>query len=99
MPSDKWPLSATLLYRTLVSSVLERGYAKAYRYAARDLASASVLAPRLAPDGGIVSHAEFHATLKAKHGRKYAFWQLVEELGPASGEFWTLKPVPGIGRF
>ena len=43
--SGKWPVSATLLYRALVSSVLERGYAKAYRYAARDLGSASMLAP------------------------------------------------------
>ena len=77
--SGKWPVSATLLYRALVSSVLERGYAKAYRYAARDLWSASMLAPRLAPDGGIPSHAEFYATLKARHGRKYAFWQLADE--------------------
>lgn len=77
--TEKWPVSATLLYRALVLSVLERGYAKAYRYAARDLASASMLAPRLAPDGGITSHAEFYATIRARHGRKYAFWQIVEE--------------------
>jgi hypothetical protein len=77
--TEKWPDSASLLYRALVLSVLERGYAKAYRYAARDLASASMLAPRLAPDGGLTSHAEFCATLKSRHGRKYAFWQLVDE--------------------
>jgi hypothetical protein len=77
--TTKWPVSATLIYRALVSSVLERGYAKAYRYAARDLESASILAPKLAPDAGIPSHAEFYAMLKARHGRKYAFWQLVNE--------------------
>jgi hypothetical protein len=76
---DKWPVSATLLYRTLVRSVLERGYSKAYGYAARDLASASSLGSRLPADSGITSDAEFYAELKARHGRKYAFWQLVEE--------------------
>ena len=76
--AGKWPVSATLLYRTLVLSILERGYSKAYQYAARDLASASVLADRLPADSGIPDHASFHAELKAKHGRKYGFWQIVE---------------------
>jgi len=76
--SEKWPVSATLLYRTLVLSVLERGYAKAYQYASRDLASASNLASRLPANSGIPTHAAFHAELKAKHGRKYGFWQIVE---------------------
>lgn len=77
--SEKWPVSATLLYRALVLSVLERGYAKAYQYAARDLASASMLAGRLPSDSGIPTHAAFHAELKAKHGRKYGFWHIVED--------------------
>jgi hypothetical protein len=76
--AEKWPISATLLYRTLVLSVLERGYSKAYPYAARDLASASILASRLSADSGIPDHAAFHAELKAKHRRKYGFWQIVE---------------------
>ncbi len=86
---EKWPVSATLLYRGLVRSVLERGYSKAYRYAARDLASATMLAPRLAPDGAIPVHAEFYAMLKAKHGRKYGFWQLVDEQRLPSDAFRT----------
>ncbi len=76
--AEKWPVSATLLYRTLVLSVLERGYSKAYPYAARDLASASILANRLKSDSGISDHTTFQAQLKAKHRRKYGFWQLVE---------------------
>ena len=87
--TGKWPVSATLLYRALVLSVLERGYARAYGYAARDLASASMLAPRLASDSSVTSHAEFCATLKARHGRKYSFCQLVDEQGPASDAFRT----------
>ena len=86
---EKWPVSATLLYRALVRSVLERGYSKAYHYAARDLASATMLAPRLAPDGGIPGHAEFYAMLKARHGRKYGFWQLLDEQRLPSDAFRT----------
>jgi hypothetical protein len=76
--AEKWPVSATLLYRALVLSVLERGYSKAYPYAARDLASVSILGSRLPPESGIPDHATFHAELKAKHGRKRGFWQIVE---------------------
>jgi len=43
------------------------------------LAAASLLGSRLPADSVITSHAEFHAELKARHGRKYAFWQLVDE--------------------
>jgi hypothetical protein len=76
--AEKWPISATLLYRALIRSVLVRGYSKAYGYAARDLASALKLGSRLPADRGIASHAEFHAELKARHGRKYGFWQIVD---------------------
>jgi hypothetical protein len=31
--AEKWPISATLLYRALVLSVLERGFSKAYPFA------------------------------------------------------------------
>jgi hypothetical protein len=53
--AEKWPISATLLYRALVRSVLVRGYSKAYGYAARDLASASMLGSRLPADSGVTS--------------------------------------------
>jgi len=45
---------------------------------ARDLASAAILGSRLTADSGIPGHDAFHAKLKAKHGRKYGFWQIVE---------------------
>jgi len=62
--------------------VLERGYSKAYGYAARDLTSALMLGSRLPADSGIPSHAEFYVTLKARHGRKYSFWQIVDGQRP-----------------
>ena len=74
---DKWPVSATLLYRALVLSVLERGFSKAYKYAARDLSTVLALGSRLPADCAIPDHAAFYAGLKAKHGRKYGFWNIV----------------------
>lgn len=74
--AGKWPAAATLLYRALVLSVLERGFSKGYKYAARDLTNAASVASRLPTDSGIADHDAFVASLKAKHGRKYGFWTL-----------------------
>jgi hypothetical protein len=74
--ADKWPAAATLLYRAMVLSVLERGFSKGYKYAARDLENAASVAGRLPTDSSIPDHDAFVAGLKAKHGRKYGFWTL-----------------------
>jgi hypothetical protein len=74
--ADKWPGAATLLYRAMALSVLERGFSKGYKYAARDLKNAASAASRLPADNGIPDHDAFIANLKAKHGRKYGFWTL-----------------------
>jgi hypothetical protein len=74
--ADKWPAAATLLYRAMVLSVLERGFSKGYKYAARDLGSAASVAKRLPAESDIPDHAAFVAGLKAKHGRKYGFWTI-----------------------
>lgn len=84
--ADKWPVSATLLYRALVLSVLDRGFSKAYKYAARDLSTAHRLGGRVPADGGIPDHAAFHASLKATHGRKYGFWNIVANEHRDGGE-------------
>jgi hypothetical protein len=74
---EKWPISATLLYRAHVLSVLDGGLARVYENAARDLSSALVLAKRLPPDSGIPDHAAFVASLGSKYGRLYGFWNIV----------------------
>ena len=79
---DKFPEAASLLYRRLVQSVLDRGSSKQYPYAARDLKACADLAPRLPSPGTIESHAHFLARLRNSHGRKYGFWGLME---PESG--------------
>ena len=78
---EKFPEAASLLYRRLVESVLERGSSKQYQYAARDLLSCARLAPHLPVPGSIESQAEFVARLQKAHGRKYGFWGLIEPKG------------------
>ncbi len=78
---EKFPEAASLLYRRLIESVLERGSSKQYQYAARDLLSCVRLAPHLPVPGSIESHAAFVARLQKVHGRKYGFWGLIEQKG------------------
>ena len=78
---EKFPEAASLLYRRLIESVLERGSSKQYQYAARDLLSCVRLAPNLPVPGSIESHAAFVARLQKVHGRKYGFWGLIEAKG------------------
>lgn len=78
---EKFPEAASLLYRRLVESVLERGSSKQYQYAARDLLSCARLAPHLPVPGSIESHAAFVARLQKAHVRKYGFWGLIEPKG------------------
>jgi hypothetical protein len=75
---EKFPEAASLLYRRLIESVLERGSSKQYQYAARDLLSCVRLAPHLPVPGSIENHAAFVARLRKAHGRKYGFWGLIE---------------------
>jgi hypothetical protein len=77
---EKFPEAASLLYRRMVESVLDRGSSKQYPYAARDLQSCARLASRLlAPE--IETHATFVAQLQKAHRRKYGFWGLMEPKG------------------
>ena len=77
----KFPEAASLLYRRMVESVLDRGSSKQYPYAARDLKSCTDLAPRLPSPASIESHEDFLARLRSSHGRKYGFWGLMEPRG------------------
>jgi len=78
---EKFPEAASLLYRRLIESVLERGSSKQYQYAARDLLSSARLAPHLPVPGSIEGQADFVARLRKAHGRKYGFWGLIEPKG------------------
>lgn len=83
VPHD--PGAATLLYRLLVSGVLDRGTSKYYPYAARDFAAAGNLADAISGDGSLPSHDLWAAGLRQHHGRKSGFWSLVGNGNSTSG--------------
>jgi hypothetical protein len=72
------PGAASLLYRRLVSSVVDRAASKYYPYAVRDFHAAAKLADAIEGDASVASHSEWHAELRRLHGRKIGFWNLVE---------------------
>lgn len=68
----------SLVYRALLTAILERGYNKAYGHGARYLKRLRELALKAAEAQRLVpSHAEFEATLRNQHGRKTSFWSQV----------------------
>ena len=71
------PRGETVVYRALLKGILDRAYARAYGHAARywarlgDIAGSGV---GLLP---LPSHEDFEAEIRARHGRKSAFWAYV----------------------
>ena len=78
---EKFPEAASLLYRRMIESVLDRGSSKQYQYAVSDFQSCARLATRLPAPLSVESHAEFVARLQKAHGRKYGFWGLIDQRG------------------
>ena len=71
-------LGATACYRALLLGILTRAYAKAYGHGARYLAKLRQLATEVPDPHPLERHESFEAALKAKHGRKVAFWNQVK---------------------
>jgi uncharacterized protein DUF6880 len=72
------PRAETVIYRALLKDLLDRAYARAYGHAARYWSRLRDIAanhPNLLP---LQSHAEFEAEIRARHGRKSAFWAHVD---------------------
>jgi hypothetical protein len=68
------PRSETVVYRALLKAILDRAYARAYGHAARYWTRLREIAdsgPSLLP---LPSHEDFEAEIRARHGRKTAFW-------------------------
>lgn len=68
------PLVASLIYRVLLSSILDRGYSKAYTYAARYLKKLDALSLKTVNWQSNTTHKQFRSGLSEKHKRKHAFW-------------------------
>lgn len=76
------PLAATILYRLLLDDILGRAKSAAYGHGTRYLAKLDALAPMIEAElaeTGLGSHAAYREDLRKNHGRKFAFWSLVEK--------------------
>lgn len=67
----------TVIYRALLTAILERGYARAYGYAARYWARLQDIAATGLDVRPLESHAVFEAATRLRHGRKSSFWSRV----------------------
>lgn len=74
MSADRRILAAVLIYRSLLSSILRRGYTKAYPHGVRYLKHLDRLSPDVADWGGHEGHANFLQAIRKQHGRKRSFW-------------------------
>ena len=75
--ADECQRGETVVYRALLKGILDRAYARAYGHAARYWARLGEIA-----DSGInllhlPSHEDFVTEIRARHGRKAAFWAYV----------------------
>ncbi|MDY7093693.1 MAG: hypothetical protein SX243_12045 [Acidobacteriota bacterium] len=76
--SEEHHLAATLLYRALLDSILQRGTTRAYGHGARYLRTLGELAPQVKDWCSIPDHDAYLEALREHHGRKYSFWKRVE---------------------
>lgn len=79
MESKKCYLAASLIYRSLLVSILERGNTSAYSHGIRYLKKLDKLAQRISDWKDFNGHEAFKHLLFEAHGRKRSFWSNYEE--------------------
>ena len=67
-------VAATLIYRALLISILDRGFSRAYHHAVDYASQLEGMANAIAGHETIIDHDQFIALLRDKHGRKRSFW-------------------------
>ena len=78
MESEKRHLVTSLIFRSLLLSILERGYSKAYHYGVRYLKKLDKLAVGIADWKEFNNHEAFKKQIIEAHGRKRSFWSKYE---------------------
>ena len=79
MESENRHLVASLMYRSLLISILDRGYTKAYPHGVRYLKKLDKLAVNLANWNEFKHHEAFKAQIIEAHYRKRSFWTKYED--------------------
>ncbi|TNC59123.1 DUF6880 family protein [Rubellimicrobium roseum] len=76
--SARHPLAATLVLRAMIDFALSHSRASRYRHAARHLLECESLASSVPDWGDMETHVAYLARLRKQHGRKSAFWSLMD---------------------
>jgi len=79
MDTEERSLAATVIYRSLLTSILGRGYTKAYSYGAQYLKKLDTLAASISDWGHFETHDLFKDRIYEAHKRKRSFWPKYEE--------------------
>ncbi len=74
MEAESRHLVASLMYRSLLISILERGYTKAYHHGIRYLKKLDTLAESVTDWKELHHHEDYKEQLIKTHGRKRSFW-------------------------
>ncbi|RJP78596.1 MAG: hypothetical protein C4522_12535 [Desulfobacteraceae bacterium] len=74
MESENRHLAASLIYRSLLISILKRGYTKAYPHGIRYLKKLDKLAVTISDWNNFNHHEAFKDRIYLDHGRKHSFW-------------------------
>jgi len=67
-------LASTLIYRSLLDSILQRAQSRAYHHGADYLKKLELMAPKISRWEGHMHHGHYVNGLRVSHGRKYGFW-------------------------
>lgn len=77
--TEGFPLAASLIYRALLLSLLERAQTKSYPHGAGYLKSLNELATEITDWKKQQTHGEFHQSIQENHARKASFWKHVNK--------------------
>ena len=77
--SDKFPLAATALLRSMIDFSLTNARTGRYGHAARHFLQCEDLSKHIESYGALETHEDYYARLMLKHGRKDRFWSLVRK--------------------
>ena len=75
MESEGRNLAASVIYRSMLDSILDRKYYKAYPHAARYLQKLDILAVDIDDWQDLGEHGMYHVWLNQVHGKKSSFWR------------------------
>ncbi len=78
METESRNLAASLMYRGLLVSILERGYTKAYPHGIHYLKKLDRLSPTVSDWKEFNQHEAFKGQVYQNHGRKHSFWSKYE---------------------